>query len=199
MTKEDPSGLLSKVVRFVKNPASWSELDQQEEERDSHYNKQALKEMIERKRRNDFVRRREFDQLRKLRKREALTPIADGQGRPSFFQSSLASRPDDRAVTLKKIDESLGVFSTMHSIPNLPEGESIKLEIPAHKTIAPKTQKFLQVRYASTASDGEPVFYELNLTADDTPPKVLSFGVHFPASDARSTARAIYFVRLISP
>ena len=105
MTKEDPSGLLSKVVRFVKNPASWSELDQQEEERDSHYNKQALKEMIERKRRNDFVRRREFDQLRKLRKREALTPTADGQGRPSFFQSSLASRPDDRAVTLKKIDE----------------------------------------------------------------------------------------------
>lgn len=105
MSKEDPSGLLSKVVRFVKNPASWNELDQQEEERDSHYNKQALKEMIERKRRNDFVRRREFDQLRKLRKREALTPPADGQGRPSFFQSSLASRPDDRAVTLKKIDE----------------------------------------------------------------------------------------------
>lgn len=106
MTKEDPSGLLSKVVRFVTNPTTnWGDLDQGEEDRDSHYNKQALKEMIERKRRNDFVRRREFDQLRKLRKREAMNPPEDAQARPSFFQSSLASRSDDRAGTLKKIDE----------------------------------------------------------------------------------------------
>ena len=105
MTKEDPSGLLSKVVRFVTSPTTnWSDLNQPEEDRDSQYNKQALKEMIERKRRNDFVRRREFDQLRKLRKREALNPPAD-PARPSFFQSSLASRIEDRAGTLKKIDE----------------------------------------------------------------------------------------------
>lgn len=105
MSKEDPSGLLSKVVRFVTSPtANWSDLNQPEEDRDSVYNKQALKEMIERKRRNDFVRRREFDQLRKLRKREALNPPID-PGRPSFFQSSLASRIEDRAGTLKKIDE----------------------------------------------------------------------------------------------
>ncbi|MDD0812118.1 STAS domain-containing protein [Curvibacter sp. RS43] len=106
MTKEDPSGLLSKVVRFVTSPTTnWGDLDQSEDDRDSNYNKQALKEMIERKRRNDFVRRREFDQLRKLRKREALNPPEDPQARPSFFQSSLASRTDDRAGTLKKIDE----------------------------------------------------------------------------------------------
>jgi len=105
MTKEDPSGLLSKVVRFVTSPTTdWGDLNQPEEDRDSVYNKQALKEMIERKRRNDFVRRREFDQLRKLRKREALNPPAD-PARPSFFQSSLASRIEDRAGTLKKIDE----------------------------------------------------------------------------------------------
>ena len=62
--------------------------------------------MIERKRRNDFVRRREFDQLRKLRQREVLQGhrVEDAAGRPSFFQSSMAS-PDERAVTLKKIDE----------------------------------------------------------------------------------------------
>lgn len=105
MTKEDPSGLLSKVVRFVTSPTTnWGDLNQPEEDRDSVYNKQALKEMIERKRRNDFVRRREFDQLRKLRKREALNPPVD-PARPSFFQSSLASRIEDRAGTLKKIDE----------------------------------------------------------------------------------------------
>ena len=104
-TKDNSSGLLSKVARFVRNPTKdWGELDNQEPEADSGYSKQALKEMIERKRQNDFVRRREFDQLRKLRRNEP-TVSSDQAGRPSFFQSSLASNPDDRAMTLKKIDE----------------------------------------------------------------------------------------------
>jgi hypothetical protein len=109
MSKEEttPGGLLSKVVRFVKNPTvNWTELDSINDDRESQYSKQMLKEMIERKRRNDFVRRREFDQLRKLRQREMLQGqrTEDPTARPSFFQSSMAS-PDDRAVTLKKIDE----------------------------------------------------------------------------------------------
>ena len=109
MSKEEttPGGLLSKVVRFVKNPTvNWTELDSIQDDRESQYSKQMLKEMIERKRRNDFVRRREFDQLRKLRQREVLQGqrVEDAAGRPLFFQSSMAS-PDERAVTLKKIDE----------------------------------------------------------------------------------------------
>jgi hypothetical protein len=106
MAKEDETpGLLSKVVRFVRNPlTNWSDLDEPELDKESKYSKQMLKEMIERKRRNDFVRRREFDHLRKLRRREALTG-QDQAGRPSFFQSSMPSKPDDRAGTLKKIDE----------------------------------------------------------------------------------------------
>ena len=109
MSKEEssPGGLLSKVVRFVRNPTvNWTELDTLESDRESQYSKQMLKEMIERKRRNDFVRKREFDQLRKLRQRDALVGqrVEDPVGRASFFQSSLTS-PDDRAVTIKKIDE----------------------------------------------------------------------------------------------
>ncbi|MGE4329517.1 STAS domain-containing protein [Diaphorobacter sp.] len=109
MSKEptSPGGLLSKMVRFVRNPTvNWSDLDAQEEMRESQYSKQMLKEMIERKRRNDFVRRREFDQLRKLRQSEALQGRRgeDAAARTSFFQSSLTS-PDDRASTLRKIDE----------------------------------------------------------------------------------------------
>lgn len=99
------SGLLSKVAKFVRNPTKdWSELDQKDQGPDSGYSKEALKEMIERKRQNDFVRKREFDHLRKLRRREPLTG-ADLAGRPSFFQSSISSNHDDRAETLKKIDE----------------------------------------------------------------------------------------------
>ncbi|MES2363001.1 MAG: hypothetical protein V4646_14580 [Pseudomonadota bacterium] len=106
MSKEDTSaGLLSKVVKFVRNPAtSWSDLDNKETDRDEALSKQLLKEMIERKRRNDFVRKREFDMLRKMRKREAMVG-QDPTARPSFFQSSMPSKPDDRANTLKKIDE----------------------------------------------------------------------------------------------
>ncbi len=110
MAKDDttPGGIFSKVVKFVRNPSTnWTDLDNKESDRESSYSKQALKEMIERKRRNDFVRKREFDMLRKLRRREAMgTPgSGDGSARPSFFQSSMPSKPDDRAMTLKKIDE----------------------------------------------------------------------------------------------
>ncbi len=107
---ENPAeGLFSKVVKFVRNPGTnWTDLDSKDSDRENSYTKQALKEMIERKRRNDFVRKREFDMLRKLRRREAMGGVAgaaDGSERPSFFQSSMPSKPDDRAMTLKKIDE----------------------------------------------------------------------------------------------
>ncbi|MBY0466531.1 MAG: STAS domain-containing protein [Burkholderiales bacterium] len=100
-----PGGLFSKVVKFVRHPAtSWNDLDTVAEQQDPDYSKQALKEMIERKRRNDFVRKREFDMLRKLRSKSGVKD-AGSRGRPSFFQSSYSSKPDDRAGTLKKIDE----------------------------------------------------------------------------------------------
>ncbi|OYQ39099.1 hypothetical protein CHU94_16970 [Rhodoferax sp. TH121] len=103
-TKDDRPGLLSKVAMFVRNPTKdWSELDRAEPEQDSGYDKQALKAMIERKRQNDFVRKREFDQLRKLRNRDPSATAA--LARPSYFQTSIPTDPDGRAVTLKKIDE----------------------------------------------------------------------------------------------
>ena len=106
MALNEPSGLLSKVVKFVRNPTTnWSDLDQPELDKESQYSKQMLKEMIERKRRNDFVRKREFDQLRKMRQREAQAPNGVME-KPSGFQSSIPSRlQDDRASTIKKIDE----------------------------------------------------------------------------------------------
>lgn len=106
MSKDtSPVGLFSKVVQFVRHPAtSWGDLDTVSDQRDN-YSKQALKEMIERKRRNDFVRKREFDMLRKLRAKGGGSSDVGQRGRPSFFQSSYSSRPDDRAGTLKKIDE----------------------------------------------------------------------------------------------
>lgn len=103
-TKDERPGLLSKVAMFVRNPTKdWSELDQPEQSAETGYDKQALKAMIERKRQNDFVRKREFDQLRKLRNRDPAA-IANS-ARPSYFQTSIPTDPDGRAITLKKIDE----------------------------------------------------------------------------------------------
>ena len=69
----DDDGFLRKVARFVAKPTTeWSELTMTrgpEAERE----RSELKAMVERKRRNDFVRKREFDMLRRMR-REGLTP-----------------------------------------------------------------------------------------------------------------------------
>jgi len=74
MAENNPS-FFRKVVRFVANPTTqWTELGQAPEDaRELDLEKSELKAMIERKRRNDFVRKREFDVLRKIR-REGLTP-----------------------------------------------------------------------------------------------------------------------------
>jgi hypothetical protein len=112
MSKEASSGgggLLSKVARFVRNPTTdWGESGSSAEEREGQYSKEVLKEMIERKRRNDYVRRHEFAQLRKLRQRGALPEphLEEEAAHPSsFFHTSSATSPGERAETLKKIDE----------------------------------------------------------------------------------------------
>ncbi|OUM02359.1 STAS domain-containing protein [Variovorax sp. JS1663] len=107
MAKEDTGRLLSKVAKFVRNPLKdWSELDADEASSvDNGYSREMLKEMIERRQRNDFVRRREFDMLRKLRQREAAGG-RDAAGTPSSFNvSSTSGKTEGRALTLKKIAE----------------------------------------------------------------------------------------------
>jgi len=135
--KEENNGLLSKVVKFVKNPTTnWADLDHQETDRESSYSKQMLKEMIERKRRNDFVRKREFDMLRKMRRSEVMAG-QDPAARPSFFQSSMPSKPDDRATTLKKIDEieaqmSMQWWKTKHGEVSSRSGSSTNFPMSSH-------------------------------------------------------------------
>ena len=107
MAKEETGRLLSKVAKFVRNPLKdWSELDADDSSTlENGYSREMLKEMIERRQRNDFVRRREFDMLRKLRQREAAGG-GDAAGTASSFNvSSTSGKSDGRALTLKKIDE----------------------------------------------------------------------------------------------
>ena len=61
------------MVSFVVSPGADEAARATESGRESAFAKSELKAMIERKRRNDFVRKRELDMLRKLR-RQGLTP-----------------------------------------------------------------------------------------------------------------------------
>lgn len=72
---KDTTSFFRKVVKFVANPSTeWNELGPGAPGSiEDDLAKSELKAMIERKRRNDFVRKREFDMLRKVR-REGLTP-----------------------------------------------------------------------------------------------------------------------------
>ena len=99
-----------KVVRFVANPATdWTDLtSRQEDTKELELEKSELKAMIERKRRNDFVRKREFDMLRRVR-REGLSPEQLATlGTSSRLDDSEARLPDNHARpdgVKAKIDE----------------------------------------------------------------------------------------------
>ena len=109
---KDGESFFRKMVRFVANPATdWTELGtRQDDTRELELEKSELKAMVERKRRNDFVRKREFDMLRKVR-REGLSPeqlatlgsssrLDDSEARPS---ESSSARPQGGVKA--KIDE----------------------------------------------------------------------------------------------
>jgi ABC-type transporter Mla MlaB component len=85
-----------------------------------------LKEMIERRQRNDFVRRREFDMLRKLRQREAAAHAFEATVTPSSFNiNSTSEKPEGRALTLKKIDEIEEQMSQQWWKGRGPNGETL--------------------------------------------------------------------------
>jgi hypothetical protein len=112
-TPKDGESFFRKVVRFVANPATdWADLNsRQDEGRDLDLEKSELKAMIERKKRNDFVRKREFDMLRKVR-REGLSPeqlaALGGSSRLDDSESKAGNDNSARAVDAgvkAKIDE----------------------------------------------------------------------------------------------
>lgn len=107
-TQDNNPGLLSKVARFVRNPIKdWAELDKPESAQDIDHGKEALKLVIERKRHDDAIRKREFSQLRKLRQASPSVKAELSQGLSTFRSTSgdIDADSDERATTLKKIDE----------------------------------------------------------------------------------------------
>ena len=207
-TKDNSNGLLSKMAKFVRNPTTnWSDLDKVEAEQDSGYSKVALKEIIERKRQNDFVRRREFDYLRKLR-RNGPSPSVGVISRPSFFQTSIASNQDERAMTLRKIDEieaqmskqwwkgrqdpgaarpgtPMSDASTLPAMPDTYIGDKTGFSATLASEMSPGADTFNGLDYASTQM-GQPDQSELEMGGSTLPLVAFNRPASHPVEDGHS-------------
>ncbi|TMH13181.1 MAG: hypothetical protein E6H65_03950 [Betaproteobacteria bacterium] len=108
---KDTTSFFRKVVKFVANPSTeWSDLGPPNSEaRENEFAKSELKAMIERKRRNDFVRKREFDMLRKVRREGLSSEQLAALGGSSRIDDSEARLQDSGAKpdsgVKAKIDE----------------------------------------------------------------------------------------------
>ncbi|MFY7865022.1 hypothetical protein [Roseateles sp.] len=116
---KDGESFFRKVARFVANPTTdWAEINSRQDDPEGDQAKAELRAMVDRKRRNDFVRKRELDMLRRIR-REGLTPE-----QLAALGSAASSRLDDvdRISELNsKID--LGVKAKIDEIEQQMAGE----------------------------------------------------------------------------
>lgn len=105
-TKDNLPGLFSRVANFVRSPSATGESpDRQTELAQAENSAQAIKRLLARKSHNDAVRKREFAQLRKLRQASSQDAIKMVERESFFLESSGFSVLEERASTLKKIDE----------------------------------------------------------------------------------------------
>ena len=128
---KDGESFLRKVVRFVANPTTdWADLNSRHDATGAgEIEKSELKAMVERKRRNDFVRKSEFDMLRRVR-REGLTPeqLAALGGTVSRLDSEAklsdsASRGDGGVkAKIDEIEQQMVGDAPLPAAPSRPAG-----------------------------------------------------------------------------
>jgi anti-anti-sigma regulatory factor len=108
---DQDSGFMQRVMRYVESAdTDWGPSATAGVDPDWVHDRSALQVMVERKRRNDFVRRQEFELLRRIRReglrvRELRTTQVSGEN----FESTIPLAPDraydERATVRGKIDE----------------------------------------------------------------------------------------------
>lgn len=129
MPKDDSDGLLSRVAKLVR-PGSVA----QGETEPPELSREAVRQMLERRRRNDLVRQREFAALRKMRRAsvvlavqdqtDLMPPTAPTDTRvPTDLQA-----PDSRLHTLRRIEQIEHEMSTQW--PQLPSRPSRPAGLP---------------------------------------------------------------------
>ena len=133
---KDGGGFLRKVARFVANPSTdWKDIGAKPDD-GQDLEKSELKAMIERKRRNDFVRKRELDTLRRLR-REGLSP----EQLAILGGSSKADDSEVRSNDPVNVRNDAGVKAKIDAIEQQMVGEGHSLHpanLPRRTPVEPK-------------------------------------------------------------
>ena len=164
-------GFLRKMVRFVANPATdWNEVGGRPDEH-QELERAELKAMIERKRRNDFVRKREFDTLRRLR-RDGLSPeqlaALGGSARGDDSEARLGD-------TLTGVRAELGVKAKIDEIEQqmVGEGAPRPQAPPVRKPLQPMRREPIPSQpsdFYTQPTEPAPVSYRTPLPPLDNPP-----------------------------
>ncbi len=105
-TQDKRTALFGRVAQFVRGSGAQEAAPQASESlQQAEAGKEALRQMLERKRHNDAIREREFNALRKILKAGAASRETSS-GQDSILREATAySDFDERAQTLKKIDD----------------------------------------------------------------------------------------------
>lgn len=103
--KENSKGLLSRVANLIrKDDKEASDSGESRQDRGADSTQEALKARVEQKRRDDIIRRREFDHLRKIRSNGIVTSSYVA-GKAQVFQSSGGYQVQERHNTVQKIND----------------------------------------------------------------------------------------------
>ncbi|HEX2012398.1 MAG TPA: hypothetical protein VJN44_15830 [Roseateles sp.] len=157
---KDGESFLRKVARFVANPTTdWAEINSRQDDPEGDLAKAELRAMVERKRRNDFVRKRELDMLRRIR-REGLSP------EQLATLGSSNSRMDEVERSNSEINSKLdlGVKAKIDQIEQQMVGESF----------AP-TQQAANHPPGFFETSTRPVHFSASSPLEPAPPKVSQF------------------------
>ncbi len=175
-----------KVARFVANPTTdWSEINSRQDDPEGDLAKAELRAMVERKRRNDFVRKRELDMLRRIR-REGLTPE-----QLAALASSPSKLGDDERISEPNSKIDLGVKAKIDEIEQQMVGESfattqaVPKQQPGFFDTSTRPAAFSPTVAAPPPSDGGRVSEfstpsEVERLQAPTPPAAVTMGAAIP-------------------
>ena len=186
-----------KVARFVANPTTdWAEINSRQDDPEGDLAKAELRAMVERKRRNDFVRKRELDMLRRIR-REGLTP--DQLAALAASQSKLG---DDERISEPNSKIDLGVKAKIDEIEQQMVGESfattqaVPKQAPGFFETSTRPVAFASTNSAPPATDppgGRVSEFstpkEVQRLSAPTPPAAVTMGAAIPPLSGSAASR----------
>ena len=191
-----------KVARFVANPATdWTELNSRQDDPEGDMAKAELKALIERKRRNDFVRKRELDMLRRIR-REGLSPEQlaalgasssrldemERSGANSEINSKVDPRVKDKINEIEQQMVGEAYAPTSHQ-PHLSPGQYDSTRPAQFNTTLPPTgHEGIPSEAAASSVSEHPSHHELERLEDAPAPAsvVMAAGMS-PPSEAKAS------------